>query len=255
MATDSPATIGLARPEHTTLTRATADALQNAIYSGVFPFGSQLPSEAELMEQLGVSRTTLREAIKSLEELGLIYRRRGLGTFVSERSIVKDLSLNFGITTMISQAGLKPGTIDQEIRLENAAPEAAKALELAEGGQVLVVDRVRTANGRPSVWTLDYFDAARFDIQRLRASLAGGQSVYTMLREEFQLSVGRGVATLAPAAASATTAAKLQVKRGTPMMLITQTDYSSNDQPILYSVEVHLPDLFVFTIHRKGPHL
>jgi DNA-binding GntR family transcriptional regulator len=245
--------ISLARPEHTTLTRATADAIHKAILDGVFPHGSQLPTEAELMEMLGVSRTTLREALKSLEELDLIKRRRGLGTFVTEKSIHKDLSQNFGITTMISQAGLKPGTMAQEVRREIATGAIQKALELEKGGEVIVVDRVRTANDRPAVWTQDYIPAENVDSVRLEANIVGGESIYSVLHELFQINIVHGVAHIAPIAANAMAAEKLEIKRGTPMLLITQTDYLANDEPILYSVEVHLPDMFVFTIHRKGP--
>src|SRR5512135_3030286 len=111
----------LVKPKRRTLTDATVTAIADAIRANKFPPGSQLPAEMELMQMLGVSRTTLREALRTLEEQGRITRRRGLGTFVSERSIVKDLSINFGITEMIRQAGFTPKTIKCEIRKENAS--------------------------------------------------------------------------------------------------------------------------------------
>ena len=120
----------LVKPRRRTLTDATVTAISDAIREKKFPPGSQLPSELELMTMLGVSRTTLREALRTLEEQNSINRRRGLGTFVSERSIVKDLSINFGITEMITQAGFTPKTIKCEIRKEDASGKVAKNLEI-----------------------------------------------------------------------------------------------------------------------------
>src|ERR1044071_1013860 len=114
----------IGRRSHTTLTDQTVLAIQDAIRQGKFPAGSQLPPEMELLQMMGISRTTLREALRILEEQRLIRKRRGLGTFVMEHAIVKDMSQNFGITEMISQAGYTPGTRDFKI----STAKTAKAL-------------------------------------------------------------------------------------------------------------------------------
>src|SRR6185503_18525043 len=133
------------RPTHTTLTDQTVLATQEAIRLGKFPAGSQLPSEMDLLQMMGISRTTLREALRILEEQRLIRKRRGLGTFVMERAIVKDMSQNFGITEMISQAGYKPGTRDFNIRLDQASKALAEKLSIPDASNVVVIERVRTA--------------------------------------------------------------------------------------------------------------
>ena len=135
---DAPSPLLHLRTQYMTLADATSAALQQAILSGKFPPGSQLPPEFDLIAQLGVSRTTLREALKRLEEQGLIFRRRGRGTYVRERSIVKDLSLNFGISEMITQAGFKPGVRSALLRREPATAEVAAALAVPEGEPLMV---------------------------------------------------------------------------------------------------------------------
>jgi len=242
------------RTQYMTLADATSAALQQAILSGKFAPGSQLPPEFDLMAQMGVSRTTLREALKRLEEQGLIVRRRGRGTYVRERSIVKDLSLNFGISEMITQAGFKPGVSSAALRREPAAPEVAAALAIPEGEPLVVIERVRTADERPVVWTRDLLPAARLEPRGLTAADLAARSVYESLSELFHIRVARGVAQLAPTIANAELAAALDVRRGTPLLQMTQTDYDANDQPVLHSVEYHLPDAFVFLVNRKGPH-
>src|SRR3972149_6673907 len=140
----------ISRPSHATLTDQTVLAIQEAIKQGKFPAGSQLPSEMELLQMLGVSRTTLREALRILEEQRLIRKRRGLGTFVMERAIVKDLSRNFGITEMISQAGYTPGMRDVQIKLDKASKTLAEKVALLGDGASLRQTRAGTASRVPA---------------------------------------------------------------------------------------------------------
>jgi GntR family transcriptional regulator len=97
----------------------------------------------ELLQMLGISRTTLREALRILEEQRLIRKRRGLGTFVMEQPIIKDMSRNFGITEMISQAGFLPGR-GFSCRLEKPTKLLWKS-SISGFSHLVVIERVRTA--------------------------------------------------------------------------------------------------------------
>lgn len=251
---DSDILLAPVKPQHVTLTSATVNSIGNAIKEGVFQYGSQLPPEKDLISMLGVSRTTLREALKTLEELGLIIRHRGLGTFVCEKSIIKDLSANFGITEMIRQAEMEPGSENVSLRRETASVALSSNLNIPEGSTLFVIDRVRTANRKAAVWSLDYISAKMLDEATIESYLSQDCSLYQFLYERMNLSITRGEAQLYPILANTTMADKLHIRRGTPLMRITQTDYLASNQPILYSIEYHLPDLFLFTVNRKGPH-
>jgi len=104
------------------------------------------------------------------------------------------------------------------------------------------------------VWTRDLLPAARLDPRSLTADDLATRSLYEFLSELFHIRVARGVAQLTPIIASAELATQLDVRRGTPLLRMTQTDYDVNDQPLLHSIECHLPDAFVFLVNRKGPH-
>src|SRR6476620_9200253 len=112
-----------AKVERKTLTDAVQQELRSAITNGTYRPGSQLPTEAELCEMLGVSRTVVREALRGLEDDGLVVRRHGVGTFVRNHPIIKNLNFNFGITEMIESAGLQAGTSHLAIQKENADQE------------------------------------------------------------------------------------------------------------------------------------
>ena len=242
------------KKSHKSLTDATADELQEAIEGGKFPPGSQLPPELELMMMLGVSRTTLREALRTLEEQKLIQRRRGLGTFVNERSIVKDLSINFGISEMIRQAGFTPGTRNAFAYTKTAWKDVAEALHIRVGEPVIVIDRVRTANQRPVVWSLDILSANIFNKSTLETFDWNTQSLYGYLKEHLKIRITHGEAQLRPVVASIEMAAKLNVRPGTPIMNIAQTDFDAEGSPILHSIEYHIPDAFIFVFNRRGPN-
>ncbi len=244
----------LVRPKRRTLTDATVTAIADAIRANKFPPGSQLPAELELMQMRGVSRTTLREALRTLEEQGRITRRRGLGTFVSERSIVKDLSINFGITEMIRQAGYTPKTIECQVRREPASAKVAGHLEIPEGAPVFVVRRLRLANDTPIVWSDERLPAAILDDHAPNENEIENQSLYDYLEKHHGIRIYQGTAVLRPIAAPRDVAEKLQVPRNSILLLISQTDSDEARRPVIFSEEYHLSDKITFLIQRKGPH-
>ena len=242
-----------ARSERKTLTEIAEQSLRQAIAQGTFRPGSQLPPEAGLCQMLGVSRTVIREALRVLEEDGLIARRHGVGTFVRDHPILKNLNFNFGITEMIGSAGLTPGTSYFAIRSETADEEKAEQLRVPPGTALITVERVRTADGRPVVYSLDTLTSAlvqraEFDPERLRT-----QSIYDMLQKSLGIVIEYGIARLLPVAAPESVAEKLELPPNAVTLYIVQTDYSPDDEPLVYSQEYHLPDAFDFIIWRSGP--
>src|SRR5438270_817707 len=101
----------MATPVRSSLRYQIADVLRERLLGGEFEAGEQLPSEPELARSLGVSRSSLRAAIALLEAEGLLRRRHGSGTYVTERPLLRnDLSLNFGVAEMIASTGLEHST-------------------------------------------------------------------------------------------------------------------------------------------------
>jgi len=241
------------RPTHTTLTDQTVLAIQEAIRLGKFPAGSQLPPEMELLQMMGISRTTLREALRILEEQRLIRKRRGLGTFVMERAIIKDMSQNFGITEMISQAGYTPGTRDFQIFSDKASKSLAEKLGIPEKSMIVMIERVRTANDTPIVWTRDIMPQEYLGGWMPTGANLKGVSLYECLERYTNIRIVDGVASFNPVQASREIAEKLSIKRNALLLLIEQVDHDQEQRPVLYSAEYHLTDKFNFIVHRKGP--
>lgn len=243
-----------ARSSRKTLTDAVQEELRQAIFSGAYTPGSQLPTEAELGEMLGASRTVVREALRMLQEDGLIFRRHGVGTFVRKHEILKNLNINYGITEMIQLAGFTPATTHLAVKKSGADEEIAAQLNVPLDTPVITLERVRTADSKPVVYSLDTFAetllrGVPFDPNRLLS-----ESVYTILELEFGLAIEYGVARILPAHAPKAIAQHLGLAPESLVLYLVQTDYSASDDPLLYSREYHLPDAFDFMIWRRGPN-
>lgn len=235
------------------LTESCADAIAAAISDGAYAPGAQLPAEAQMASNLGVSRATLRDALRQLQDRGLIIRRHGRGTFVAKRPIRKDLNRNFGITAMIRSGGYRPGTRGLEVRAEEADRELAQSLGLAPGDRVTVVERIRLADDRPVVWSRDAVPRRYLDVADAEAMSGDEVSLYGLLHKLHQVTVYRGVAELSPKSATSYLADRLEVRRGAPLLYIKQVDFDGSGTPVLHSVEYHVSDWISFTLERVGP--
>ena len=242
-----------ARSERKTLTEVAQQELRQAITGGTYRPGSQLPTEIELCEMLGVSRTVVREALRVLEDDGLVARRHGVGTFVRNHPILKNLNFNFGITEMIESAGLKSGTSHLAIHKESADEEKAGQLRVPVGTSLVTVERVRTANGRPVVYSLDTLTESLIQRAGFDPQLLLTESIYNLLQKSLGQVIEYGTARLLPVTAPRHVAEKLQLPQNALTLYIVQTDYSPDDNPLVYSKEYHLPDAFDFIVWRRGP--
>jgi len=236
------------------LTQIATQELRAAIEQGVYAPGSQLPPELELVRILGVSRTVVREALRFLQEDGLIARRQGQGTFVRKNPILQNLNANFGTTEMIHAAGLSSSTPHLDVQETEATPIVADALGLDVGAPVVVIERVRAADDKPVVYSLDYVAKELVGDQDLSANWEGQDlSIYRWLQDAMGQMIEYGIARILPVKASPRPAKMLNVPADSPLLCLLQTDYAHHDEPMLYTCEYHLPDAFDFIIGRRGP--
>ena len=228
--------------------------LTHRIDEGLLPAGSRLPSEPALATQLGVSRATLREALRALESEGRLRRAWGSGTYVAEgRRVVNSLDVNFGVTEAIRGAGMEAGTEQGRYWLEPASADEATRLNLQPGQDLLTIERVRTADGKPVVLSRDMLPAA---VLADRSSLADQmleRSIYEVLEQELGIIIQYGVASFRPVRADLTVARRLRIRRGELLLAIWQIDYAADDRPVLSSYEYHIAGAFDFSVTRRGP--
>ena len=231
------------------LRHSLAEELRARILAGEWQPGDRLPSEPELARLRTVSRSSMRAAITVLEEDGFVTRRHGSGTYVRARpALPSDLGRNFGVSALIAQNGMSPGSAEETPASVPASPEVAAALEVEPGAPVSVLRRVRTADGRRVVDVTDWCRTEHIAPEEL--PVAG--SIYEALAER-GLAVDHGVATLEPRNADDELARRLGVPRGTLLLTIDQVDRTASGVAVLVSREHHVADAFTFTLLRRGP--
>ena len=242
------AIIGVRRPLFT----AVRDQLERLIGEGIYPPGSQLPAEEDLAKELGVSRVTLREALRVLEEDGVLTRQHGIGTYVNlpmPQTMVR-LENNTSITELLAAAGHQREVSQIETLNEPADPFVARMLHLDVGAPTVSLRRVISANKRPVVYTCDTIPGWVLASHQLRPEEMR-DSIYHFLSVVCGQKLVDGVARISPVKAGYGVADKLSVPLNSLLMLIEQVDRNEEDKRILYSREYYVKQAFDFRVHRR----
>ena len=236
-------------PRGRPLYTAVRDELSHMIDAGEYPPGSQLPAEEELAKTLGVSRGILREALRELERDSVVTRRQGVGTFVNEpyKVLKSELSVNLGVTEIVESNGLVAGSSSVSVSREAADQRLSEKLRLKVGEGVFRIARVRTADGRPVVYSLDYVPETVACINL--STGPSNVSLYQLLEDEGR-PVREGEAHVVPTKAGYDIGRILEINPDTIMLMIEQVDYDAKGDPVMFSQEFHLRQAFMFTVHR-----
>ena len=156
------------------------DGLRRAVITGSYQPGSKLPNEDALAQRFAVSRATIREAVRGLVEEGYLARRQGSGTYVTARPLLRNsLDRNFSYTSYLEIDRRSGGPAYVAIRTVAASLGVAERLLLEPGAAIVELRRVRTADDRPAVYSIDHLPADIVDLDRDREALDG--SMYAML--------------------------------------------------------------------------
>jgi GntR family transcriptional regulator len=234
------------------------EEVRDRIRDGRFSEGVQLPPEVELATSLGVSRTTVREALLQLEQEGLLIRRHGHGTFVRSAARLRgSLNANLSATEVIRGHGMDPGTRDARLEEVGVDADVAPSLGLDPGDRVLRLERVRTADGRPVIFTVDVIPASIFRAAAVDPSalLDPGLSLYRLYADRLGRSITDGQASIRLTRADGVVADRLGIPAGSPILRLEQVDATAEGEPVLFSVESYVADTFEFSVHRRGPAL
>jgi len=220
---------------------ALRDRLLAEIAAGKPPPGERLGAERELAARLGVSRSTLRAVLDSLEEAGVVHRVRGRsgGIFVSQRRVERDLSSLTGLPAYLRRQGFQPGARVLSTGIVAADEDTAAALALDEGELVLEVLRLRLADEQPVSLERAHFPADRFP-GLLDRSLAG--SIYDLLEADYGLRVGEAEERIEVVGATTADARTLEMRPGAPLISIVRSAWTAEGRPFEHSRDLFRAD-------------
>ena len=227
------------------------DGLRRAVITGTWPPGDKLPNEDALAVRYNVSRATIREAVRGLVEEGYLSRRQGSGTYVTARPLLRNsLDTNFSYTSYLESTGVRAGRRILGLQTIPASDVVAERWFLEPGRPVVELRRVRTADDRPAVYSVDHLPADIVDAERDLDALGG--SIYALLAARGH-PVRHAEAIVAPASADDDLAAVLETEPGTLLQHLQQVDVDNAGRRVLYSLEWHNPDVMELRVYRRGP--
>jgi GntR family transcriptional regulator len=163
-------------------------ALERQIENNELQVGDRLPSERELAEQLGVSRMTVRQAIRALVLAGHCYRMRGRGIFVRQRRVTFDTQSFEGFTASMRRAGRNAETKPISASITSPPDWVRAGLELDDTDQAVELVRLRLIDGAPAVLETEWFAADSF-IGLVNEDLS--QSLFGILEEKYGVRIAR----------------------------------------------------------------
>lgn len=199
--------------------------LAEQISTGELKSGDQLPPERELAESMNVSRITARQAIDALAKKGLVYREQGRGTFVAEPKMHGLIGFT-SFSEDMRQRGFCPSSqiIIQELKA--ADEQAQKILKLNPGDRVLNLVRVRMADERPIA--IQSALIPQYLCPDLENKDLHNQSLYSVLRDEYNIHPSWTEAELEAISATAEEARLLNLEKGDPVLVVHGITYSDS---------------------------
>jgi GntR family transcriptional regulator len=214
--------------------------------------GDQLPTEAEIATRFDVARTTAREALKLLEQDGVVDVRHGLGRYVSQlATLERPITRLESVTEMMLSRGYAVKNRVVSVTVRPANEQEAAALDLPVGGEVVQLERVRLHQGDPLIYSLDLVPRDLVDAPLDPDSWSG--SLLDMLEARGMRVVSAGAqiqATRLPPEARRALGPDLEDPDG-PWLLLIQRNLDETGRPVISSRDYHRGDRFTFEVVRR----
>ncbi len=214
----------------------------------------RIPSEMELAESLGVSRTTIRDALSRLENEGVVFRKQGAGTFVNRPGlrIKSRLEEIWSYEAVLRDHGYIPSTRVLDVRSESAESPIAEELGLTPGEDLLVVEKIFLEDEQPVIYTRNHlpkklieesFELGDFELP-----------VFEFMARFGQLHLSYYLSEIVPVKASGSIADSLRVPESTALISLDEIGYSEENTPMLKAYSYFRDDLLrLRLIRRKVP--
>jgi GntR family transcriptional regulator len=214
------------------------------------PSGQRLPSEPELARQMGVSRATLREAMRSFETQGRIRRRQGAGTFVVGEVPLLESGLEVleSLDTMAQRLNLEVTVSDLQIERILADQELAEKLSVPPGTRLTRIRRVVRTDSRPVAYLMDVLLEEALRPEDLPASFHGSVLDFMLKRGDAITTARTNISAIG---ASADVAKALEIQRGDVLLHFNSQLYTAAGKVVDITLSYFLPGYFNFHIVRR----
>ena len=236
----------------TELASRAANLLIAEMKTGKYRNSKRLPPETSLAEELGISRTAVRDALATLEREGFISRKRAVGTLINRHvlNVKVRIDLEAEFLHIVESAGYEPGYAYLCHEFAPADGEVAGYLRVDEGSDTLVVERVVTASGTPLLLCDDYI-AAKLIADRSYTEEDLSKPIFDFLERFCRVRGCMDLTGIHAANADARVATALGVREGDAVLMLDEVWYDFDGEPILFAKEYYREGMLTHTILRK----
>lgn len=222
------------------------DMLELEIRNSMSP-NDKLLSERELSTTYDVSRITVRQALKELESRGLIYKKQGKGTYVSEiKGPTTDLASAYSFTEHMKELGKKPQTDLLSFEKMQVTPYLSKHLNLEVGTDMLEFERLRKADGKPMMFERTYVPASLFsDLKKERLQ---DKPLYEIFSEDYKQIIRQADEEFYASIALDYEAKLLGIKKGDPVLHMVRKTFNDKNMIIEFTFSIARADQFRYRV-------
>jgi GntR family transcriptional regulator len=226
------------------------DFLRDELQNGEFKPGERIPSEAELSARYRVSRITVKQAIQSLVQEGLLYRMQGKGTFVARPKVAHSLNRITSFSQQMRDRGMAPSTKILEVEIVAARGRVREALAVAEGTLVTKVRRLRLADAEIMGVQTAYVPIDM--CPDLADHLKENVSLYELLRTRYGLAPARALENYTAIVLDSYDARLLEVPEGSPALFAERMAYLADNRALEYVVSILRADRYTLSVDLQG---
>lgn len=227
--------------------------LKEGITSGHYPVGTLLPTELELRDHYKTSRHTVRAALQELQQLGLVSRRKNVGTRVESATPQVGFQQSLASVEDVLQFGATHVRVVREVETVEAKAALARLLGCPEGSAWLRISSLRMDEEQPELpicWTDLYMDPAYTElVERVRESPE--TLVSTLIEQHYGRRVVEIVQQLQAMAVPAAMARQLGVEPGSAAMQVVRRYLDADGDTIDVTVTLHPADRFSLTMRLQ----
>ena len=225
------------------------DLILKEIEEGRLKPNQKIPTELELSERYQISRMTVRKSLAQLVDEGILAKKQGKGTFVQEPKMTEDLSSPNSFTNLCKRNGKVPGGRTLKFILEEATDRDMKELKLEPGEQVIRVERLRLADNMPVMLENLYFPG---HLKNILVENLDDTSLYQILHDKYGLVTGNSVMEFEISEANSYEAAVLEIRAGSPLLLVREIVYDQYGQPLHRTKSLLRGDKFKYISPRMN---
>jgi GntR family transcriptional regulator len=223
------------------------ESLLEKIHSNEYGCGEKIPSERDLEKVYEASRETVRRALERLRLEGFIYKKIGVGNFISEKKLDIHSRNLTGFTDEMKRRGLNPSSKILYLGREKTSESVAVNLGISEDQEIYRIERLRMVDNEPMAFEIAYLPADKYaDLDKINLEKT---SLYKILSEQYFVKMTRAFEVLEAISVDDKVAGILLVEPNSPVLVVQRTVYAEDNSAVEFVTSYYRADRYRATFY------